>query len=187
MQGTKQPAQICLDQFRVDTVWDAMSEDAFADTFDLLFAHQFGPTVRLAALFGADDPEDTAQEAFARLHHAWPALRNDAAALTYLRRTVTNLTRSRVRHLAVVRRNAPRPLEVEGADAPLLAAEQHDQLVRAVQALPDRQRKALVLHYWSNLNVLEIADILTVPPGTVKSDLHRARAAVGRRLGVDDA
>jgi DNA-directed RNA polymerase specialized sigma24 family protein len=59
--------------------------------------------VRLADLLGADDPEDIAQEAFARLLKRHDTLRDPDAALAYVRAIVCNLTRNRHRHLRVVR------------------------------------------------------------------------------------
>ena len=69
--------------------------------------------VRLADLLGADDPEDIAQEAFARLIRKHGSLRDPAAALAYVRTSVCNLTRNRHRHLRMVRLRTPtirRPL-----------------------------------------------------------------------------
>ena len=76
--------------------------------FDALFDDCFEPMKRLAFLLGADDPENIAQEAFVRLHDRWARLESADKALPYLRRTVVNLSRSRLRHLRVVRRAAPR-------------------------------------------------------------------------------
>ena len=57
-----------------------------------LFAAQYPELVRLAGLLGADDPEDIAQEAFARLLRCYGLLRDADAALGYVRATVCNLT-----------------------------------------------------------------------------------------------
>lgn len=78
-------------------------DELFAELFGALYAE----SVRLAALFGADDPEDIAQEAFARLHARLGRL-SEADAPAYLRAIVCNLSRSRGRRLSVARR--PHPL-----------------------------------------------------------------------------
>ena len=57
-----------------------------------LFAARYPELVRLAGLLGADDPEDIAQEAFARLLRRYDSLRDADAALGYVRATVCNLT-----------------------------------------------------------------------------------------------
>ncbi|MFD0482135.1 RNA polymerase sigma factor [Kineococcus sp. GCM10028916] len=146
-----------------------------------LFEQHFHPTVRLARLLGADDPEDIAQEAFVRLHRH--PLHEPAAALAYLRRTTANLTTSRLRHLGVVRRT---PGDTTGthasAEDSALAAERVDHLLAAVRHLPRRQRHALVLRYWMDLSVAEVADALEVPVGTAKSDISRAQHTLATRL-----
>src|SRR5258707_15868488 len=72
-----------------------------------LFRDRYPEMVRLADLLGADDPEDIAQEAFARLIRKHGSLRDPDAALAYVRSTVCNLTRNRHRHLRVVRLRTP--------------------------------------------------------------------------------
>lgn len=56
-------------------------------------------------------------------------------------------------------------------------------LDRAITTLADRQRQVIVLHYLADLPVAEIADLLRISPGTVKSNLHDARARLRTRLG----
>ena len=72
-----------------------------------LFRTRYPEMVRLADLLGADDPEDIAQEAFARLIRKYDSLRDPDAALAYVRASVCNLTRNRHRHLRVVRLRTP--------------------------------------------------------------------------------
>lgn len=62
-----------------------------------------------------------------------------------------------------------------------------DSLVAAVRELPERQRLVVVLHYWLDTGVEEIAAILGIPIGTVVSRLSRARAALRERLEVERA
>jgi RNA polymerase sigma-70 factor (ECF subfamily) len=54
----------------------------------------------------------------------------------------------------------------------------------AVRSLPERPRKVMVLHYAGDRSVAEVASILAVPEGTVRSDLTRARAALASQLGA---
>ncbi|HUC32935.1 MAG TPA: SigE family RNA polymerase sigma factor [Ilumatobacteraceae bacterium] len=54
----------------------------------------------------------------------------------------------------------------------------------AVRRLPERHRKVMVLHYAGDHSVEEVASILSVPEGTVRSDLTRARAALANQLGA---
>ena len=57
---------------------------------------------------------------------------------------------------------------------------------RAVSSLPLPQRIVVVLYYLNDLTVQEIAEILEIPPGTVKSRLHYGRLALKKKLGMHD-
>ncbi|GAA0913026.1 SigE family RNA polymerase sigma factor [Nonomuraea longicatena] len=150
-------------------------------TFAELFAAHYQSLVRLAGLLGADDPEDIAQEAFARLHTR--RLRDDGAALPYLRATVCNLTRNRLRHLRVVRLRRPDPPEpVRSGEQSVILAEEHRELLAALDRLPRRQREALVLRYWLDLSEREIAEAMGVSPGSVKTHASRGLSALGKAL-----
>ncbi|WP_328291549.1 sigma-70 family RNA polymerase sigma factor [Kineococcus sp. NBC_00420] len=151
--------------------------------YQTLFEQHFHPTVRLARLLGADDPEDIAQEAFVRLHRHHHRLHESNSALAYLRRTTANLTTSRLRHLRVVHRTPGDATRVHAsAEDSALAAERVDHLLAAVQRLPRRQRHALILRYWMDLPVAEVAEALQIPVGTAKSDISRAQRTLATRL-----
>ena len=84
-------------------VWRPSAPETGAVPVSSLFQVRYPELVRLADLLGADDPEDIAQEAFARLIGKQRTLRDQDAALAYVRSTVCNLVRNRRRHLRVVR------------------------------------------------------------------------------------
>lgn len=158
----------------------ALSGDA---AYEALFAARFGSLVRLAGLLGAEDPEDVAQEAFVRLHAHRSRLRDPAAAPAWLTRAVVNLTRSRGRRLRMARRRTPHDVALApGADAAVLERAEHRAVVAALGTVTPRQRQVLVLRYWSDLPLAEIADVLGLPVGTVKSNHARGLAAVARHL-----
>jgi RNA polymerase sigma factor (sigma-70 family) len=157
------------------------SEAAVAE----LFAARYPDMVRLAGLLGADDPEDVAQEAFARLLDRHARLRDQRAAIGYVRATVCNLTRNRKRHLGIARLKAPlaaMPETGESAEDGVLVMEDHQEVLAALSALPRRQQEALVLRYWLELGESEIAATMGVAPGTVKSLVSRGVAAIGKKL-----
>jgi RNA polymerase sigma-70 factor (sigma-E family) len=149
-----------------------------------LFEARYPELVRLAGLLGADDPEDIAQEAFARLLCRYGSLRDADAALGYVRATVCNLASNRRRHLRVVRLRTPaeRPPDEESSEQAAVAREEQRAVIAALGALPARRREAIVLRYWLGLSEAEIAATMGISPGTVKSSVSRGLAALGRAL-----
>jgi RNA polymerase sigma-70 factor (sigma-E family) len=149
-----------------------------------LFAARYPELVRLAGLLGADDPEDIAQEAFARLLRSYGSLRDASAALGYVRATVCNLTRNRRRHLRVARLRTPteHPADVASSEQSVLLREEQRELIAALAALPARRREAIVLRYWLGLSEAEIAEAMGIAAGTVKSQVSRGLAALGKTL-----
>jgi len=95
-----------------------------------------------------------------------------------------NLTRSGLRRLRAERRARQR-IAPDVTRVDLEAGERVD-LQRALSGLPRRHREAIVLRYYLDLDVREIAFALHVPEGTVKSDLYRARTSLARALGDHD-
>lgn len=151
-----------------------------------LFVDQRLPMTRLAVLLGADDGEDVVAESFYQLYRRWPRLRDSEAARAYLRATVINLTRMRIRHLQVTRRHADRPdgasREVHSSEAEAVLRDDQKAVVRALGELPQRQREALVLRYWLDLREKEIAETMGISAGAVKTHVSRGMAALSRLL-----
>ncbi len=147
-----------------------------------LFSARYPEMVRLADLLGADDPEDIAQEAFARLIRKAGSLRDPAAAVAYVRLTVCNLVRNRHRHLRVVRRWTPAGHDEASSEQAVMIRQDHRELLMALAALPARRREAIVLRYWLDLPEREIAAAMGVSTGTVKSHVSRGLDALGEAL-----
>ncbi|MFP3967504.1 SigE family RNA polymerase sigma factor [Actinomadura fulvescens] len=155
------------------------------EAYAALFHGHFWGLVRLAHLLGADDPEDVVQNAFVRLHGKRGTLRDQNAALAYLRSTVCNASRSRLRHLRMARRrHAQLAVLGDAASAEHQAVHREDirALLDVVEQLPRRQREVLVLRYWLDLSERETADALGIAVGTVKGHCGRAIAAIRDRL-----
>jgi RNA polymerase sigma factor (sigma-70 family) len=150
-----------------------------------LFRARYLEMVRLAGLLGADDPEDIAQEAFTRLMNKEPDLGDPGAVLGYLRTIVVNLTRNRHRHLRVVRLRTPAAASSSSSscEAAAIAYEDHQEVIAALAQLPTRRREAIVLRYWLDLPEREIAAVMGVSTGTVKSHVSRGLAALADVLG----
>jgi RNA polymerase sigma-70 factor (sigma-E family) len=131
--------------------------------------------LRLAYMLTGDRPvaEDIVQDAFVKVIGRLVHLRNPDAFPAYLRVTVLNLSRSTFRRRASERRlvGATGPLTRRETTEPDLAG--RDALRTALLALPERQRAALVLRYYQDMDDSEIAAALGCRPGTVRSLLSR--------------
>lgn len=123
---------------------------------------------------------EIAQEAFARLFARWAGVR-DPKAYVYL--VATNLARERWRR-AVRERTTYADVAHRAAAASTVAPPDID-LRDLVERLPARQRDAVLLRYYADLPVLDVAALMSLPEGTVKRLLHEARAALGLALGDD--
>jgi RNA polymerase sigma-70 factor (sigma-E family) len=147
------------------------------------FAAEFWPLRRVGFLLTGDwdRAEELAQEAMARTYAVWPRVRGYDRPAAYARKVLVNRHRSLLRRAAVEARH-------------LLASRAEDRhepdfggddlvLWQALQRLPARQRTAIVLRYYLDLPEAEVARVLKVPPGTVKSWTHRGLARLRDRLG----
>lgn len=147
--------------------------------YEALFRTEVTSMIRLAALLGADDPENLVQEAFMRLHDRWPRIRDSDSPVAYLRTIVINLVRSRHRHLRVVHRHlAHKEIYAASAEDVVVVRAEHTWLLHALDSLAPRRREALVLRYWLDLSEAQIAEVMNVSPGTVKSQLSRGLTAL---------
>ena len=135
-----------------------------------------------------EDAADLTQEAFLRVWQKLPEFRLQAAFSTWLYRLTTNLCldfmRGRKRR-PTVEEQTPLPEPKDPAPTPeeaALASEEQRQLRRALAELSPEQRELLALRAVRDLNYAQIAELLGVPEGTVKSRLARAREALRKKL-----
>jgi len=149
-------------------------------TLARLFELHYSSMLRLAVLLGADDPENVVAEAYYQIYRKWRRLRDVEAAEAYLRSTVCNLTRMRIRHLQVARKHVEILPDESVASAETTALLRDDQrvLIDALQQLPSRQREALVLRHWLGLKESEIAAAMGISSGSVKTHTARGIAAL---------
>jgi RNA polymerase sigma-70 factor (sigma-E family) len=152
-------------------------------------AHALG-LIRLAVIMLGDRPaaEDVVQEAFCGLYRRWHTLADTDKALSYVRSSVINGCRSvlRRRSRAADSHLAGDP-PGESAESAVLVSEEHRQVLAAIRRLPDRQREALVLRFYLDLDQEEIAASMRVSRGTVKSTTSRGLAALGRILAEEES
>jgi RNA polymerase sigma-70 factor (sigma-E family) len=156
------------------------------------FCHRVRPRLvgTLSLLCGdGDTAEELAQETLAQVWLRWARVRelDEPLALAWTYRVAVNLANSWLRrrmaerraHARLSGRVASAHIDPDPADAVTIR--------RAVAALPRRQRTALVLRYYADLPVAEVAALMGCAPGTVKSLTSKALAAVRRVEGMQVA
>jgi RNA polymerase sigma factor (sigma-70 family) len=151
------------------------------DLESLFRAHYVG-LVRLAVLFGMDQgsAEEVVQDAFLRYRPGRAAIGSE---LAYLRRSVINLAKGRHRKAGVLRRHRLAVVPDAPAAESVVADRARDRvIVEAVEALPERQRSCVLLHYFEGLTDREVGVVLGISTGSVKTHLHRARVALRHTL-----
>jgi len=150
------------------------------DRLTALYCSERLAMVRLAHLLTGSQAtaEDVVQDAFVRLGPVLDTVDNAGA---YLRRTVVNLCTSHHRRHGVEQRwLARQPPPDRQLDLP----PELDETWRLLARLSDRQRHALVLRFYLDLRVEDIADLLGAPVGTIKSALHRGLAALSTEVST---
>jgi RNA polymerase sigma-70 factor (sigma-E family) len=162
------------------TVHGVTAADAVSDLYQ---ATALG-LIRLAHVILGDRhaAEDVVQEAFCNLYRRWDRLTHVDGLEYYVRASVLNGCRSVLRRSAVRSRRMLYELPAPSPEAAVLGREERDELIRAVDVLPARQRETLVLRYYLDLSDAEIAGLMGVRPSTVRSAAHRALHTLARTL-----
>jgi RNA polymerase sigma-70 factor (sigma-E family) len=151
------------------------------------FAAEFWPLRRVGFLLTGswDQAEELAQEAMARTYAVWPRVRRYQRPGAYARKVLVNRHRSVLRRAVVEARHllTSPPQDRHEPDFG------GDDLVlwQALQQLSSRQRAGVVLRYYLDLPEAEVARLLGVPLGTVKSLVHRGLARLRDQLGPEYA
>ena len=167
--------------------------------FDLLVLKYQHKIVNLVMRY-VRDPElalDITQDAFIKAYRALPRFRGDSAFYTWLYRIAVNTAKN---HLAAQRR---RPMDIEldlqdpeqydlhaklkETDTPeglTISHEVQRILERAIAALPEDLRTAIVLRELDGMSYEEIAQTMDCPVGKVRSRIFRARDAIGKKVGA---
>jgi len=149
--------------------------------------------------------EEVMQDVFIALYRSLGGFRGDSQLSTWVYRVVVNHCKNRRLYRRRRQMDQHEPLEGDGredgpdrqiadegpgTDAPLHANQAEALLRVALEHLDEEQRQILILREVQDLSYEEIADILDLPKGTVKSRLHRARlelaAILARRVKKED-
>ncbi len=154
-----------------------------------MFRVEGGSLVRLARLFVDDRnaAEDLVQEAFIRLARSAHRIEDAARAPAYLRSIVLNLARDHNRRGLVSLRHRSPLIDVKaGLDDQIAVRDDQRRMLEALRELPSRQRACLVLRYYDELGVDDIASTLGISRNSVKTHLQRGLSALERRLATKD-
>jgi RNA polymerase sigma-70 factor (ECF subfamily) len=159
-----------------------------ADAFDALFDRHCASVYNFARtmLNGSHDAEEVLQEAFLVVARTANSYVPRGLFRVWLMRITRNLCLNRLERerarrraiaqsgLAVAELASPDPSGAESAEAD----ERMAALRRLIRELPERQREAITLYAFEHMSYREIAQALEVPLNTVKTLIHRARAAL---------
>lgn len=162
-----------------------------------LIAQTQGRVYNLAyqILGNPQEAEDLTQEVFVRVWRALPHFRGESKFTTWLHAITTNACLNRRRAL---RRELEAQVDTQGMLDELPSADENPaqdalhqdeqaRLWELVERLPDKYRLVLTLFYQQQLSYQEISQLLTLPLGTVKAHLNRARTALAaslRKVGI---
>lgn len=155
-----------------------LADDSFGGDIAAVYQREYAPLVRLATAVCGDPAvaEEVTQQAFERVWSRWGQVDRPGA---YLQRSVLHGAIDECRRRQR-RRERDRRLRIA---TPMASAAPAEPLWDALDQLPDPQRVAVVLRYYADRSIDEIATITDRPPNTVKSDLRRALASLKEALG----
>lgn len=157
-----------------------MSPESY-ERYEWFFRAEYAQVVRSAYLvmYDADGARDVAQEAFVQVFRHWAKVSRYDKPDAWVRRVAIRLAVK-----AAKRQQRLSNLE-EGADLSVSQPVVDEELAAAVASLPGNQRAAVVLFYFEDRPINEIAEILDCSTATVKVHLHRARKKLADRLGEE--
>ena len=168
----------------LDAVPDA---DAVTGTtsFEVFFEEERRRLFRALYLItgSVQEAEELTQDAFLKVWERWQRVGAMESPEGYLYRVAMNASRSRYRRLL---RAAKGPLAYEATEDPYGPADARDAVVRAVRALPARQRQALVSTDLLDLGTETVASLMGVTPSTVRSLVSQAHAALKAAMEDQD-
>lgn len=156
------------------------------EAFDMLVIRYRDRVFSLAyhMLLNFEEAEDIAQEVFVRAYRSLGKFRQESGFFTWLYRIAVNIvytqakknTRRRVLYDEVLKeREYLQPQSFDSPEIPAQSGELREMILRAINQLDHRFRQVIVLKELEGMDVSEVARILGLPEGTVKSRLFRAR------------
>ena len=146
-----------------------------------------GPLINMAWRYCRDRgrAEELAQEAFLRAWRGLGQWRRDGSFSTWLFALAANVFRTELKRFPTVNvplESAPEPFGPAPQYDALQEKSQHEEVRRAVLALPLRYREPVILFYFHEMDVAQAAATMRLPEGTMKARLSRARALLRGRF-----
>jgi RNA polymerase sigma-70 factor (ECF subfamily) len=157
-----------------------------AERFDDFYTREYRRMVGLALALTGDSrvAEDLAQDAFIAAHRKWSEVGSYDKPAAWVRRVITNRSRSLARRARVETRALLRLAST--ASTVTAPSESTEEFWHAVRALPRQQATCVTLRYLEDLDVAEIAADLGCAESTVRVHLHRGRLALAQRLRLEE-
>ena len=135
------------------------------------------------------DADELTQATFLACLRARDQFRKESSFRTYLftiaRNELYRVLRSRQRDGARLDFELSSIAELVSTPGTRIARNQeHRQLIEALRSLPVEQQTLLELHYWEDMEIAELAEVLELPPATIRTRLHRARKALREKMAA---
>ena len=134
------------------------------------------PALRRTAYLMCGDwslASDYVQDALIRVYRHWPRLRSDAEARSYARKAVVSVVIDAQRRRSSTELPVAAVSDSAGRHDETVSSDDRDLLTRCLAQVPARQRACLVLRYYDDLSVSDVATLLGISEGTVKSQSAR--------------
>ena len=151
-----------------------------------LYLTHYRPLVRMAALLVQDlaAAEEIVQDSFVAVHAARRRLPDSDHALSYLRRSVVDRSRSVLRQHLVVDKSAPRLApDLPSGNGEASIEVERSAFISALWTLPARQREVVILRYFADLPETQVASATGISEGAVKVHAARAMSSLRAELG----
>ena len=175
-------ATLAIDNMPADTPDDQILTVDLGRSFEEFYRAEYPALIGVARAFvGVANGEDLVQDTMVRSLARWGTVQRLDRPGGWAHRVLLNACTSWFRRRRTEERFFARLRREEPATAG--PSEEAVALWAATRQLPDRYRTVIALHYAGDRSVAEVADILGIPEGTVRSDLTRARAALARVIG----
>jgi len=167
-----------------------------ARAFECVLEHYESKVFRLcrAILRNPGEAEDTAQESLIRIWKALPRFDGRAALSTWIYTITRNRCLTAIERRRDLHSLSDTAIELEADAASAVVEKDSDDplalLRELAEGLPERYRRVLILFYYEERSVAEVASQLGIPEGTVKTNLFRARALMLEQLerhGLNDS